>query len=56
MNSVWTSPRWVTVPKFDLLARTCPDNNMNALAALKENQYFYCLPLTSSNFETFDLM
>jgi hypothetical protein len=41
----------VTVPKFDHLAQTFPDNNMNGLAVLKENQY--CLPLTS-NFETFD--
>jgi hypothetical protein len=41
----------VTVPKFDHLAQTFPDNNMNGLAVLRENQY--CLPLTS-NFETFD--
>jgi hypothetical protein len=41
----------VTVPKFDHLARTFPDNNMDGLTSLNENQY--CLPLTS-NFETFD--
>jgi hypothetical protein len=34
----------VTVPKFDHLARTFLHNNMNSLAALKENQY--CLPIT----------
>jgi len=41
----------VTMPKFDHLARTFPDNKMDGLTSLKENQY--CLPLTS-NFETFD--
>jgi hypothetical protein len=41
----------VTVPTFDHLARTFPDNNMDGLTSLNENQY--CLPLTS-NFETFD--
>jgi hypothetical protein len=41
----------VTVPKFDHLARTFPDNKMDGLTSLNENQY--CLPLTS-NFETFD--
>jgi hypothetical protein len=29
----------VTVPKFDHLAQTFPDNSMNDLAVLKENQY-----------------
>ena len=48
---VSNSIRNITVPKFEHLAKTFPDNKMYGLNELKENQY--CVPLTD-NFETFD--